>query len=352
MLSTSTARTLATSALRLILVLTLLMSADAGADDVPCLTPPGNTSSRQCAIEFINKGNKHWQEGDFDLGIAAYTEAIRIGTTLDVAYLSFAYLSRGALFAKKGEYEKALSDYNSLTTIDPHSHPAYRGKAAVLLRQGHFREALKDINRALWIAPGGEELYKMRARIYAALGRIDEAVADNSLAGRLFLYSNPGTFRARLYRSDDCDNEVKHQFQISIKAGKVAMQPLHIGTDGYISRFQYSNGMIFRIGKDGCRFDLKIAKDTSETESPVDPQHDAEKIILPLKAEGPSFTQALYPDPTPACAYANVLIRAYWGAVEFSDTYSLPPGLKRALNLSRQYGGDGCKIWVQVIKVD
>src|SRR5262245_16283809 len=113
--------TLATSALGLILALTLLMSADARADDVPCLTPPGNKSNPQCAIEFMKKGNKHWGEGDFDLAISAYTEAIRIDPALDLLYFN-----RAVLFLKTGKYEKALSDYSSLATIKPHSHLAYR----------------------------------------------------------------------------------------------------------------------------------------------------------------------------------------------------------------------------------
>jgi hypothetical protein len=339
--------TLATSALGLLLPFALLMSAGARADDVPCLTPPGNMSNRHCAIEFMKKGNRHWQEGDFDLGISAFTEAIRIDPALDGPYLS-----RGALFLKKGEYEKALSDYNSLTTIDPHSLWAYRGKAEVLLRQEHFGEALDNVNRALWVGPGDAELYKTRARIYAALGRIQEAVADNSLAGRLFLYSNPGTFRSSVYSPENCDKDIKHQFLISIRTGKVTIQPLHFGTDGYIARLQYPNGMLFRIGKDGCRFDVKIMKDTNETELTVGPQPDLEKIVVSLKTVAPSFAQTLHQGATPACAYANVLIRAYWGAVEFTDNYSLPPGVKRALNLSRQYGDDGCQIRVQVTKVD
>jgi len=132
----------------------------------------------------------------------------------------------------------------------------------------------------------------------------------------------------------------------------VTVQPLYVGAEGNISIWHDEEGMMLRFGKEGCRIDVEVGRDINQTSKPARVASNAQDISVSLGMDPPSYTQMLYKQPSSACAETKVMIRTYWGFVEFQDDYRARPGVVIALNQSRRYGDEGCKVDVRVSKVD
>lgn len=84
---------------------------------------------------------------------------------------------RSMMYAKIGEYEKALSDIDQGLSYHPESHRLYYTKSLILLRRQHNQSALEAIEKAVEIEANENNLY-LRATIYASLGMTREAIID------------------------------------------------------------------------------------------------------------------------------------------------------------------------------
>ena len=59
------------------------------------------------------------------------------------------HVNRGVLYMRKGDQERAMTDYMAALKIDPNLTQAYVNQAASLIRQKKFDEALEALNTAL-----------------------------------------------------------------------------------------------------------------------------------------------------------------------------------------------------------
>ena len=97
--------------------------------------------------------------------------------------LSILYYNRGLGWHKKGELEKARSDYDQSIAIDPNFAPAYGQRGAVLLKSQDYDRALSDFDRAIQLKPSSPFSplwYGNRAELFVATGDFDRALADYS----------------------------------------------------------------------------------------------------------------------------------------------------------------------------
>ncbi len=60
-----------------------------------------------------------------------------------------AYVSRGAIWYNKGEYDKAVADDNSALAIDPGSAQAYSDRAGAWNMKGDYAKAKADFDQAI-----------------------------------------------------------------------------------------------------------------------------------------------------------------------------------------------------------
>jgi len=89
-----------------------------------------------------------------------------------------AYIDRGIAYAKKGEFNKAVPDFNKAIEIDPNSAPAYNNRGLAYRRKDDLKKALSDYAKAIQIDPRYAEAYNNRGYALCHDEEYDRAFAD------------------------------------------------------------------------------------------------------------------------------------------------------------------------------
>ncbi len=105
--------------------------------------------------------------------IEAYTKAIEAGAD---PYVS--HLSRGVVYVKTREVDKALEDFNNAINANKRSFRAYFYRGMAYMMRGEFEKAIEDFTGALNLKTDYAMAKFSRAVSFARLGRYDEASKD------------------------------------------------------------------------------------------------------------------------------------------------------------------------------
>jgi tetratricopeptide (TPR) repeat protein len=60
-----------------------------------------------------------------------------------------AFNNRGTAYAKKGDFDKAIADYDAAIRIDPKIPSTYGNRGLALVKAGQFARAVADFDQAL-----------------------------------------------------------------------------------------------------------------------------------------------------------------------------------------------------------
>ena len=85
---------------------------------------------------------------DRDLRIQHCTRAIQSGG-LSREDLAITYNNRGFAYNNKGQYDRAIQDYDQALSLDPNFALAYRNRGAVYSREGQHGRAIGDYTQAV-----------------------------------------------------------------------------------------------------------------------------------------------------------------------------------------------------------
>lgn len=184
--------------------------------------------------EYVDRGMEHARRGEMECALGACAEAIRLDAKLPTAYAC-----RGAALNNKGDYLKALEDFNSALELQPgngdfyHSRAQIHGKldqmdealadatkaselitsefgrsvafafrGSLYKKQQKFETAIKDYDQAIRLAPDFAYHFANRGEVYAELKDFDKAIADYNRAISLdkgnhyFLRNRASAYRA------------------------------------------------------------------------------------------------------------------------------------------------------------
>jgi tetratricopeptide (TPR) repeat protein len=141
-----------------------------------------------------------WRElGEIDNAIADLTEAIHINPmprsdSGGPGYVN-AYSNRGLALHMKGDYERALADYDAAIKLDPKDLPALTYRGQIHRLAGNYDLALADLDAAIGITPDDADLYHARGMLLYAQymvasawirkSDLERAIADFSQMVRL-----------------------------------------------------------------------------------------------------------------------------------------------------------------------
>jgi lipoprotein NlpI len=132
------------------------------------------------AKAFNNRGTAYYAKGDYGRAIADYNEAIR----LDPKY-SFAYNNLGNAHRANGDYDRAIANYNAAIRLDRKSVAAYYNRASAYYGKGDKDRAITDYSEAIRLDPKSAYAYRERGLAYLYSDRLTNALADVSQASKL-----------------------------------------------------------------------------------------------------------------------------------------------------------------------
>ncbi|MEE9199653.1 MAG: tetratricopeptide repeat protein [Dehalococcoidia bacterium] len=88
------------------------------------------------------------------------------------------FLFRGIDFGDDGEYELAIQDFTEAIQLNPKLVRAYYNRGITLNRMQRYRDAIKDFTIAIVLDPDYSPAYANRALSYTLIGKDAEAGAD------------------------------------------------------------------------------------------------------------------------------------------------------------------------------
>ena len=153
-------------------------------------------------------------KGEFDKAIADCTEAIRLNPQNAEAYWGRGHVYKrrasstrrlrtsqspfgsihdmpksmvgGAYaYAKKGEFDKAIADYNEAIRLDPKHATTYYNRGLTYGKKGDHDKAIADFTEAIRLNPKDAEAYYSRGCTYGEKGDHDKAITDYTAAIRI-----------------------------------------------------------------------------------------------------------------------------------------------------------------------
>lgn len=92
--------------------------------------------------------------------------------------VAFAYNFRGTVYTERGNYHKAIEDYNAALEINAQYEEALNNRAIAHGAIGQNDLAFKDYGQALKIKPNYADAYYNRGLLYNKIGRYDMAISD------------------------------------------------------------------------------------------------------------------------------------------------------------------------------
>ena len=114
---------------------------------------------------------------DADLALADFNEVIR----LDPKYAT-AFAIRGAVYVRKGIFDRALADLNEGLRLDPNNAAVHNDFGVYYNATGDYNRALVELNEAIRLYPQYLYAYKNRGVTYEHKGDLTAALADFRVA--------------------------------------------------------------------------------------------------------------------------------------------------------------------------
>ncbi|MBL7223790.1 MAG: DUF4272 domain-containing protein [Candidatus Brocadiae bacterium] len=136
-----------------------------------------------------NRGLRAIQQGDAEVAIAAFNEAIAAEPGC-----SDAYALRGEAYCMLGQFEQGIADYSeAIRLVETGAAQAatvglpliYNDRGLTYHETGDLDRAIADCSKAIELDPNYALAYNNRGHALAAKGRFDEAIADYGQAIRL-----------------------------------------------------------------------------------------------------------------------------------------------------------------------
>lgn len=150
----------------------------------------GDLSTHAQAAAHNDRGIAYYNKGEYDKAIADYDTAIRLD-----AQMGPAYNNRGHAYGAKGEYDKATSDFDTAIHLIPRSAPVHFSRGRVMFVKGNYDDAALDFQLTLNIDPKNDFAVLLLHLSQAKSGH-DDAAEFRSNAAKIDLATWPGSIVA------------------------------------------------------------------------------------------------------------------------------------------------------------
>ncbi|MCH9050323.1 MAG: tetratricopeptide repeat protein [Proteobacteria bacterium] len=151
----------------------------------------GDLSNEKLAHTFNNRGEAYDRKGEYDRAIADYDQAIRLKPDY-----ALAFNDRGVAYYRKGEYDRAIADFDQAIRLKPDYALAFNNRGSAYDDKGDHDRVIADYDRAIadftqairldtLEGPRKAWPFNNRGNSYRAKGQYDRAIADFDRAIRL-----------------------------------------------------------------------------------------------------------------------------------------------------------------------
>jgi tetratricopeptide (TPR) repeat protein len=129
---------------------------------------------------YVERAGLHYERGEYDRALADFEQALRLAPDN-----ADAHLGRGCVRLQRDENDLALADFNEVIRLAPDAAEAYVYRGGVHADRQEYGPALADFNQALRLDPQSADAYVGRGRALRDRKDYDGAVADFRQAIRL-----------------------------------------------------------------------------------------------------------------------------------------------------------------------
>lgn len=131
-------------------------------------------------VALYNRASAYQTRGDYDRAIRDYDAAILLDASDPDAFLN-----RGVVCGTRGDHARAIRDFDAAIRLDPGNARAFNNRGASYMAKGTYTHALRDYGEAIRLDPGYAKAFRNRGDVYTALGDHAHASQDYEAALRL-----------------------------------------------------------------------------------------------------------------------------------------------------------------------
>jgi len=95
------------------------------------LIDSGIEPPRVLVIAYNNRGNAYAAKGEYDRAVQDYDQSIKLNPNY-----ARAFNNRGVAYQKKGDYDRAINDFDDAIKLDPNYASAFANRAQTYLNKG------------------------------------------------------------------------------------------------------------------------------------------------------------------------------------------------------------------------
>jgi tetratricopeptide (TPR) repeat protein len=140
----------------------------------------GAERAEKLAIAFNNRGLAYDRKGEYDRAVEDYDQAIRLNTNY-----SDAFYNRGSTYRNMGEYDRSIGNFDQAITLNPNHFLAFINRGNSYNDKGEYDHALQNFDEAIRLNPNYAAAFSHRGVAYAWKGEYDRAIQDFDRAIRL-----------------------------------------------------------------------------------------------------------------------------------------------------------------------
>lgn len=160
-----------------------------GGDQIPAesqiagcsaLLEPGLEKPHTTAMAYNNRAGAYFAKGDFQRAIQDYNESIRINPNS-----ARTFNNRGVVFQKAGDIDRAIEDFDAALRLDPFYVKAMTDRAESFRIKGDYNRALQDLIEIVRIDPKKKGAWNELCWVRAIMGDLKQAMANCNRAIQL-----------------------------------------------------------------------------------------------------------------------------------------------------------------------